>query len=36
MSVILNQNIYTQSQSATEVQAATKRGLRDGALELGL
>jgi TP901 family phage tail tape measure protein len=36
MSVILNQNIYTQSQSAIEVQAATKRGLRDGALELGL
>lgn len=36
MSVILNQNIYTQSQSATEVQAATKRGLRDAALELGL
>jgi TP901 family phage tail tape measure protein len=33
MQVVLNQNIYTQSQSATEVADATKRGLRDAALE---
>ena len=33
MQVILNQNIYTQTQSATEVADATKRGLRDAALE---
>jgi len=31
--VSINQNIYTQTQSATEVAAATKRGLRDAALE---
>lgn len=36
MYVTINQNIYTQTQSATEVADATKRGLRDGALELGL
>lgn len=33
MQVVLNQNIYTQTQSATEVADATKRGLRDAALE---
>ena len=32
----INQVIQVQKQSATEVADATKRGLRDGALELGL
>jgi len=33
MAVTINQNVYTQTQSASEVQAATERGLRDAALE---
>jgi len=33
MAVTINQNVYTQTQSASEVQAATKRGLRDAAQE---
>jgi TP901 family phage tail tape measure protein len=33
VSVTLNQNIYTQTQTAGEVQAATERGLRDAALQ---
>lgn len=33
VSVTLHQNIYTQTQSAGEVQAATERGLRDAALQ---
>ena len=36
MNVTINQTINTQSQSAMEVADATKRGLRDGALEMGL
>jgi len=31
--ITINQNVYTQTQSASELQAATKRGLRDAALE---
>ena len=32
----INRVIQTKTQSATEVAAATRRGLRDGALEIGL